>query len=84
MFIGLLALLTAQSAPSGTEVLANAPKGGGERICRAYPTPGSRVARDKVCKTAEQWQAYDEERMKLARMSPDGIVRDTLPAERQP
>jgi hypothetical protein len=59
-FILFLSLGGAQAAADATPTEATGEEHGRQQlICRSRPIPGSRIARQRVCKTREEWQLYE-------------------------
>jgi hypothetical protein len=56
--VALAAAAPVAAAPAETPIEV-----GGKRVCRpAAPTIGSHIKRSKICRTAAQWEEYDNAR----------------------
>jgi hypothetical protein len=62
--IRLLPLLAlAAAAPAVAAAADTATEAGAKRVCRpAAPSIGSHIKRSKICRTAAQWEEYDNAR----------------------
>jgi hypothetical protein len=49
----------ATSTPAAPASTANAEESGERVVCRRFDNTSSRLRRERVCKTAAQWRAYD-------------------------
>ena len=59
LFVSLSGSHAAIEAPTSA---ASPPEPGRQRqICRSRPILGSRIAQQRVCKTAEEWAIYDND-----------------------
>ena len=61
----LLQASTAQAAPPAVPPAQPGSDHGqqlasSQKICRTYRITGSRVKREKICRTASEWQKFDE------------------------
>jgi hypothetical protein len=79
-----LSLAGAQSAAASTETAAvdtaAAQESSRERlICRSRPMLGSRIARQRVCKTEEEWRIYENDMAQSRRDINDRGARGCTP-----
>jgi hypothetical protein len=61
MLTPLVALLFVAAEPATPALQVSAEPDNERLICRTRPMLGSRIARQRVCKTAQEWRVYDED-----------------------
>ena len=60
MLTPMIALLFAAGSPTPA-LQANTEPDSERLICRSRPMLGSRIARQRICKTAQEWRIHDED-----------------------
>jgi hypothetical protein len=82
--IWALVMTSAQPAEAIVEPTAETPEPSRQRlICRSRPVLGSRVMRQRTCKTAEEWRIYENDMEQSRRDIADRGARG-CDQERQP
>ena len=61
----LILFVSMSSAQAPTDVpdrqAANPPRSEQRLICRSFPRVGSRIAQQRICKTAQEWTIYEND-----------------------